>query len=243
MHINAVQESWQLTNGIDTLQKAISLPENKVQAVDYQLATVDAKNVPHVRTVTHRDILYPAGAAHLPVFLFATDVRSDKVVQTRENDRMKFAWLLADTNEQYRVAGRVRAIPGPTHLFHGGALAYLPPALRTMDAQGYDWEKKLVEEYAAIDGRLRAKLCNPPGGEEEERIKCVPIVAGVEDGEEKRSWERGLSNMCLVLIEPEEVIHVVHSSWPHKKTKFNIRSESGEWQESRSVTVYRSDKL
>ncbi|KAH9932659.1 pyridoxamine 5'-phosphate oxidase-domain-containing protein [Amylocystis lapponica] len=220
---------------IDTLQKALSLPENKSQVL-YQLATVDAKNVPHVRTVAHRGILYPAGAPHLPVFLLSTDIRTDKVAQARENDRVEFAWFLAGTQEQYRVAGRVRVIPGPTHPFYKDAVADLTPALRTMNAQGYDWEKKRVEGYAAMDGGMRAHYCSPLAGEETDEEKgikwptSVPKVAGVEDEEDKRNWERGLTNVSLVLIEPEEVVHVVHSSWPNKKTKF-IRSESGEWEE------------
>ncbi|KAH9932660.1 pyridoxamine 5'-phosphate oxidase-domain-containing protein [Amylocystis lapponica] len=224
---------------VDALQKALSLPANKSQ-IQYQLATVDANNVPHVRTVGYRKILSPTDAPHLPVILVTTDVRTTKVAHVRANDRVELAWFLAGSHEQFRIAGRVRVVPAPTHPSYNDALADLPLALRTLHAQGFDWEALRAAEFSGMPGTFRINYCRPPAGADISALEgaewpaALPKVEGEEDEEDKRNWKLGLSNLSLFLIEPVEVEYAAIPGKPTQRTKF-VRDESGEWTEKALV--------
>lgn len=184
-----------------------------------------------MRTVGHRGILHPTGMPHLPIFLVIADARTAKIAHAHTDDRAEFVWYSPGSREQFRVAGRVRVYPDATRDVEA------PLALRTMEAQGFDWEKIRTGAFEGMPPVFRANYVRPPPGEEMDAYEqalewpaAVPNTEGKEDEEDRRNYEEGLGNVCLFLLEATEVDYVAVGGRPHKRTRF-VRSETGEWSE------------
>ncbi len=83
------------------LHRNRSLPASRY----LQLATVDAQQRPHNRTVVFRGFLEPASQLQ-----FVTDVRSNKTTQLEQNSWAEVCWYFSKTREQFRFAGQLQLI-------------------------------------------------------------------------------------------------------------------------------------
>ena len=83
----------------------------KVRGGNYvQIATVDAENRPHNRTVVFRGFQVDENGKE--AFKMITDARSQKVEQVKHSPYCEMVWWFGKTSEQYRVYGTLRLV-GP----------------------------------------------------------------------------------------------------------------------------------
>lgn len=220
----------------DALDKAVGRPENKGHSL-YQLATVDAKGIPRVRTVGYREIIQPTDCPHLPIVLNITDIRTPKVAEMRARPHVEICWWLSGSLEQFRMSGPVRVISSPQAESGAGGLETPLLAIDTMTVQGFDWEKKRQEEFNNLPPFMRATWCKPQpasalGAYEEAKTwpQTLPKLGEAESEEDKRNQELALRNFALILIEVTEVDWVQVGTKPHQRTRFVRDGE--EWSES-----------
>ncbi|KAK7695208.1 hypothetical protein QCA50_002398 [Cerrena zonata] len=242
----AAQPRW-----FQALTKALSLPENKGKTI-YQLATVDSHNIPHVRSVGHRDFLIPKTYPAVPVLLATTDVRAAKVTQSLSNSVAELAWWLEGSQDQFRIAGKVTIIPAPSHPFHtmnaipkGSAIHFLDEGGDKDHPGKYDWEKKRREVYDSMSPYLKASWTRPPPGsainsydDAKAWPQKLPKLGEAESEEDKRNAEIAFGNFALVLIEPHEIDWIQLGIFPHQRTRFTRLTNEGngdEWKEEIQV--------
>ncbi|PCH34385.1 hypothetical protein WOLCODRAFT_135682 [Wolfiporia cocos MD-104 SS10] len=224
---------------IDSVVKALGLPENKGQNV-FQMATVDASGKPKVRTLVHRELFQPSGRPNLPVILTTTDVRSPKVQELRANPYAELCWWMEGSKDQFRISGPVRVIPSP----HADRTAWVKGepsvAFDVVEEQGFDWEKKRSEVFDNMSAHMKASWCRPPPGsvlqsyqEAKKWTGKVPKLGEAESEDDRRNQEQALQNFALVLIEAVEVDWVQLGEQPNRRTRFLRVGE--EWTEEISV--------
>jgi len=215
----------------------------------YQIATVDSHNIPHVRSLVHRAILFPENSPSLPILLTTTDVRTPKVTQILSNPTLEVAWWLEGTKEQYRFSGHASIIPSPSNPLHninpfpkGSALAKLSEVGEDQGKEDrkYDWEKKRREMFDSMSVHMRASWVRPVPGSTMaayEDAKAWPSTVeklGEAETEQKKHQQQALDNFALVLIEPIEVDWVELGVVPNQRTKFTRKVAEGngdEWEE------------
>ena len=83
------------------LHRNRSLPSSRY----VQLATIDAQQRPHNRTVVFRGFYEPGSQLQ-----FITDVRSNKVAHIAQNPWVEACWYFSKTREQFRIAGQLQLI-------------------------------------------------------------------------------------------------------------------------------------
>ncbi|GBE80177.1 hypothetical protein BKA93DRAFT_894150 [Sparassis latifolia] len=220
---------------VDALTQALSFPENEYENT-YQLATVDAESMPHVRTFMHREILHPDGFPNLPVLLTTTDVRTPKVTQIYCHPFTELAWWMSGSQDQFRVFGSVRIVTSPRTLCQAETYEEGLLALSKFQEQDYDWERKRLEIFDSISSDRKAGWCTPlPGSvmhsyeDAKKWPQTVPRLGEAQSEEDKRNQERALDNFALVLIEPTEVDWTQLGVNPWRRTRFT--RNDGEWIE------------
>lgn len=236
----AKQPRW-----IKALNHAWAQPSNKHQNV-YQIATVDSHNIPHVRTLVHRAMIFPKDSPSLPIFLTTTDIRTPKVTQILSNPTIEVVLWLEGTKEQYRFLGRASIVPSSSNALHdinafprGSALAKLSEVGEVGGESGkYDWEAKRKETFNSMSPYMRASWARPvPGSpiKSYEEAKTWPNEIGklgeAETEEEKKHEGTALENFALVLIEPTEVDWIELGVVPNQRTKFTRKVAEGEGDE------------
>ncbi|KAL6307823.1 hypothetical protein BKA93DRAFT_768034 [Sparassis latifolia] len=220
---------------LDTLTKALSLPENKGQ-ITYQLGTVDANGRPHVRIVGHREVLQPSGFPNLPILCATTDVRSPKVTELRANAYAELSWWISGSRDQYRISGPVRIISSLKSDAESASTSDETLALDKMREQGFDWEQKRRDAFDALGERWKATWCCPPPGSPMKSYEVastwpqiVPKLGEAASDEDKRIHEEALGNFALLLIEAVEMDWVQVGEKPNRRTRFTRKGE--EWVE------------
>ncbi|MDO6692160.1 pyridoxamine 5'-phosphate oxidase family protein [Aliiglaciecola sp. 3_MG-2023] len=78
-----------------------ALPESKY----LQLATINHKNQPEVRTVVFRGFLETTGS-----LLIHTDIRSKKIQDIAANNHAQICWYFSQSREQFRFTGSIQVI-------------------------------------------------------------------------------------------------------------------------------------
>lgn len=184
-----------------------------------------------------REVLHPKGRPDLPVFVFASDVRMQKVLQMHKHPHVELVWWLKGSNEQYRITGVARVVTAPdVDLGSPGETKANTLALDTFDGQGFDWLKKVRDVYDDNDDELRANLIRPPPGSRipsyataKQWVEKVPKLEEAKDEMDRRYQEEGLRNYSLLLVEAVEVDWCELALMPHQRTKF--KREVGGWEE------------
>ncbi|EIW63796.1 uncharacterized protein TRAVEDRAFT_157533 [Trametes versicolor FP-101664 SS1] len=225
---------------VEAINKALSHPDNKGKVI-YQVATVDARNVPHVRSQVHRAFMNPEGRPDFPVLVTSTDARSPKVAQVRANQRVELAWWMEGSQDQFRLSGFVRIFPSasapgdtsPTPV-PSGAIAF-----KTLEDQGFDWDAKRIELYNTMSPGMRASWCSPhpPGSPlastDEQKSWPSKVPSEPESEEDQKNAATALSNFALMLFEPIEVDWAALGVLPNRRTIFT--RDGDKWKEQSVV--------
>ncbi|KII94235.1 hypothetical protein PLICRDRAFT_99881 [Plicaturopsis crispa FD-325 SS-3] len=197
-----------------------------------QLATLDAQSSIHVRTHVLRSFL-PSKSPANPLLITSTDIRTPKCAHIVAHPHVEFAWWIAPTAEQFRIAGRATLIPAPAHPY-ANRDAYPEP-------DGFEWEAKRRETFNAMGGHMRASWARPVPGS--------PLSAATDphtwpttlpelgdpgaSEQERRDTEVAFENFALVVIEPQEVDYAELGEVPNRRTRFVKKGE--EWDEEALV--------
>ncbi|KAI0640261.1 hypothetical protein C8Q77DRAFT_1069981 [Trametes polyzona] len=222
---------------VEAINKALSHPDNKGKVI-YQVATVDARNVPHVRSQVHRAFLNPEGRPDLPLLVTSTDARSPKVSQIRANQRVELAWWMEGSQDQFRISGFAHVFPSPSAPGDASRPTPIPAeaiALKTLEQQGFDWDKKRIEVFNKMNPGMRASWCapQPPGSAiasyEEQKAWPREVPQEPESEEDKKNAETAQTNFALMLFEPVEVDWVALGIQPNRRTVFTRDGEK--WNE------------
>ncbi len=126
-----IPPTWQ-----SLLLNALQQNNSKPEARYIQVATVDEKQHPHVRTVVFR------GFQNQTNLLFHSDVRSNKVHELKENPKCSVCWYFAQTREQFRIRATAQIVN-----YNDG----LSPALLAEQWQNLS-EAARAQYYAASPG-------------------------------------------------------------------------------------------
>ncbi|KAF7799644.1 hypothetical protein EIP86_010884 [Pleurotus ostreatoroseus] len=236
---------------VAVITEILERPENKKKFTSllYQLATVDAKNRPHVRTVGHHNFLLSKGAPHLPLLFGSTYTRSAKVQDIIANPSVELSWLIEGTSNQFRVSGRAFVVPSPDNkLFEECAQKMKRSlALAVLESQGeegkpegeaFSWEALRLESFNSVPPTMRAKWCvaDEPGTvlkSYEELSKypvAVPPLERATTEEQKKNWQEAFNNFALVVIEPYQVEWLQLDERPNRKTVWT-KTDEDEWKE------------
>lgn len=218
-----------------SLSGAITL--NLLTLPAFQLASIDANNIPRVRSCIHREFLGAKASPSLPLLLTTTDIRTPKCAQMLSNPDVEGAFWVEGTQEQYRITGKTSIIPTPAHPYHAQFDPSRGPALTALKNEGIDWEKKRTESFDSMSGHMKASWCRPvpgsklDGGYEEAKKWPVklPKLGEAENEEDKRNLEKALGNFALLVIDPVEVDFVELGVVPNQRTNFTREGE--EWVE------------
>ena len=146
---------------------------------------------------------------------------------------------LEGSKHQFRLAGFTRIFPSS----HPGAPSTPTPipaeaiALKELEKQGFDWDKKRKEVFADMSPVMRASWCVPlpPGtplaSYEEQKTwpTSVPLEDEAKSEEDRRNLETALRNFALMLFEPVEIDWIQLGMSPNKRTVF--RREGEKWSE------------
>ncbi|KAI0763994.1 pyridoxamine 5'-phosphate oxidase-domain-containing protein [Trametes elegans] len=222
---------------LEAINKALSHPDNKGKII-YQVASIDARNKPRVRSQVHRGFFTPDDRPDLPLLVTSTDARSAKVAQLLSNQHVELAWWMEGSQEQFRLSGYAHIRPSPTAPGDESRPTPIPAdaaALKALEAQGFDWETKRRALFAGMSPGMRASWCVPraPGSalasaeEQEAWPRAVPPEPSSE--EDARNYEAALSNFALMLVEPVEVDWVELGVKPQRRTFF--KREGEKWVE------------
>ncbi|KAI0714620.1 pyridoxamine 5'-phosphate oxidase-domain-containing protein [Earliella scabrosa] len=223
---------------VEAINKALSHPDNKGKII-YQVATVDAKGTPRVRSQVHRGFMTPDGHPELPLLVTSTDSRTPKVVQAHANQRVELAWWMEGSSDQFRLNGFVHIYPSPAQ----GTPAQPTPipeeavALKTLASQNFDWEAKRKEVFEKMSPGMRASWCSPypPGTpirsyeEQKDWVKSVPPEEEAKSEEDRKNYQTALHNFALMLVEPVDIDWCALGIQPNKRTVF--KREGEKWSE------------
>jgi len=185
------------------LQSAIQNNSQQAHSRFFQLATVDTKQMPACRTVVFRGFMDSTHA-----LIAHTDVRSEKILQLRDNAHAQVCWYFSEIREQFRLTSKVTMITGA-------------------DQQGADirlahWQAlshKAQDSYAvAIPGSAIV-------------IEQTPSATALNDS------PPGLipsANFALLLISPFTVDHLLLAPSPQQRTLYRVQQD-GHWNASNIV--------
>ena len=218
-----------------SLSEMITL--NPLTLPAFQLASIDANNIPRVRSCIHREFLGAKASPSLPLLLSTTDIRTPKCVQILSNPDIECVFWAESTQEQYRVTGKISIIPTPAHPYYAQFDPFRGPALTALKNEGIDWEEKRTESFNSMSAHMKATWCRPAPGSKldggyEEGNKWpdkLPKLGEAKNEEEKRNLEQALGNFALMVIDPVEVDFVELGVVPNQRTKFT--REGGKWVE------------
>lgn len=148
----------------------------------YQVATVDASGVPHVRSQVHRSFLIPKSSPQTPLLVTSSDGRAQKVTQMKLNWTVELAWWMEGSQDQFRILARAKVVPSPSSVpaisEPHGAMQIADTGVRALDVAGeerdrdeggdlrgsdgkYDWEKKRQEVFEGMKPAMKASWCSP----------------------------------------------------------------------------------
>ncbi|KAH9854411.1 hypothetical protein C2E23DRAFT_884003 [Lenzites betulinus] len=221
---------------VEAINKALSHPDNKGKVI-YQVATIDARNLPHVRSQVHRAFLHPDGRPDLPLLVTSTDARTPKVTQVRANQRVELAWWMEGSQDQFRLSGFVRIFPSSS--FAGTSSPTPLPVealgLKALEESGFDWDAKRIELFNKMSPAMRASWCVPcpPGSplenpdEQKDWPREVPVDP--KNDEDKKNVETAQGNFALMLFEPVQVDWAALGVQPNRRTIFT--REGDKWNE------------
>ncbi|KAL1729176.1 pyridoxamine 5'-phosphate oxidase-domain-containing protein [Schizophyllum commune] len=214
-----------------------------------QLATWDASLArPRVRTHVFRGFITPASAPQLPIILSTVDIRTPKVAQITNSNKVELTWWIEGTMEQFRIGGTAHVVPRPGHAsgLHEKFLEALKQApagsaLAEIAKDNVDWEKKRVDTFSSLSPGMKASWCRPsPGSPLSTHPDSPPeswphAVKDLEEGdyENKKHWEVALGNFALLLVEPEDVDYVELGKKPDRRTFFKYAE--GKWESTAVV--------
>lgn len=199
----------------------------------YQLASIDAFNRPHVRSLIHRAFLTPKSSQSTPLLLTTTDIRTPKVMDFAANSYVELCWWTDPTKEQFRISGRIFVIPSPSHPEYAEIIQKLEgggKTLRALEAEGIDWETKRKAAFDSMSAHMKASWIRPtPGSTLEggyEESKRWPTTVGAnagdtpDDPKEAENLKIAFGNFALLLIDPIEVDYVELGILPNRRTRF-----------------------
>lgn len=92
----------------NTIEGELTLNEKNPPFVSFQLATVDAQGVPHVRTMVYRGFLFNDKTTN--VLTFVTDKRMNKYEELKSNDKFEAVFYFQRMKKQMRFRGRARIV-------------------------------------------------------------------------------------------------------------------------------------
>ena len=151
--------------------------------------------------------------------------------------RVEVTWWLGGSQDQFRIAGPVRVVPSPdlkSAAVSGSSSQSI--ALKLLDEQSFDWEKKRLSVFDSMSAHMKASWCCPPPGsviasydEAKQWPQTVPKLGEAQTEEDKRNQEQALGNFALVLIEAVEVDWLQLAEKPNHRTRFTRSGE--EWKE------------
>ncbi|GAC16981.1 pyridoxamine 5'-phosphate oxidase family protein [Aliiglaciecola lipolytica] len=90
---------------LERLQSSIFENQSRPESKYLQLATVNQKNHPEVRTLVFRECLESSST-----LIMHTDIRSDKISQIHTQNCAQICWYFSVTREQYRFTGSIKII-------------------------------------------------------------------------------------------------------------------------------------
>ncbi|KAH9885393.1 hypothetical protein C8Q73DRAFT_749191 [Cubamyces lactineus] len=226
---------------VEAINKALSHPDNKGKII-YQVTTVDASNAPHARSQVHRAFMNPEGRPDLPLLVTSTDVRTPKVTQLRDNQRVELAWWMEGSQDQFRLSGFAHIHPSPAAPGDASQPTLIPAeaaALRALATTAFDWEAKRLEVFNKMSPGMRASWCVPraPGSKldsyEEQKKWPREVPLEPQNEEDEKNLEMAKSNFALMLIEPVAVDWVELGIQPNRRTVFTREGEK--WTEQLAV--------
>jgi len=193
-------------NPVQWRQKLESAIQNNAQQAHsrfFQLATVDTKQMPACRTVVFRGFMDSTHA-----LIAHTDVRSEKILQLRNNAHAEICWYFSDTREQFRLTSKITLITGAERL---GADIRLAHWLALSDMAQASYALATPGSAIVIEQTPSAKPKNasPPG-------------------------EAPSANFALLLISPFTVDHLLLAPSPQQRTLYRVQQD-GHWNASSIV--------
>ncbi|KAF9225245.1 hypothetical protein BS17DRAFT_778350 [Gyrodon lividus] len=202
----------------------------------FQFATLEAPNAPRVRSLIHREFLTATALPDLPLILATTDIRTPKVSQMNGQQRVEAVYWTASTQEQFRVIGRASVVPKPNHQDPYPSLS--GRVFDELAKEVFDWEKKRVDVFDSMSGRLKASWCRPvpgtplKGGEDEMKRwpEKLPKLGEAKSEEDKKNLAFALENFALLIIEPFEVDFMELGVQPNQRTIFKR-----DWEDPNSL--------
>ncbi|MFT4994254.1 MAG: pyridoxamine 5'-phosphate oxidase [Paraglaciecola sp.] len=183
------------------LERAIQNNAQLAHTRFFQLATVDKNQMPACRTVVFRGFMDNTHA-----LIVHTDVRSEKILQLRNNAHGEICWYFSDTREQFRLTSKVTLITGEEH--HGADIR--------------------LAHWRALSDKAQASygLATPGSA-----LVIEPAQsASADKGLPPRS--NPLENFALLLITPFRVDHLLLMPSPQQRTLYDGQPD-GQWNARR----------
>ncbi|KAF7978024.1 hypothetical protein HWV62_1899 [Athelia sp. TMB] len=203
-------------------------------AGNFQLASIDSKGNPRVRSHVLRGFFEAKSKPNLPLLYSSTDIRTPKVSQILAHPNVEAVFWTEGTVEQYRVSGYTSIIPAPGNPLYGRFDPNHGPALTALKNEGINWEAKRIESFNSMSAHMKASWARPTpgskleGGYEEAKKWPVklPKLGEAENEQEKHYLEIALANFALVIIDPYEVDYIEFGKVPDQRTIFRKAGES-----------------
>ncbi|NJK64584.1 MAG: pyridoxamine 5'-phosphate oxidase [Synechococcaceae cyanobacterium SM2_3_1] len=169
-----------------------------------QLATVDVSGHPRNRTIVFRGFL--EGTECLQ---FATDSRSEKVLQLHHQPRSELCWSFAKTREQFRIAGSVQVIMAAHHMPEG-------------QHHTYQWERAQLWEQLSDNSRLLWYWPDPKA----KRAAALDFIQSLPAA----GMDHPPENFVMLLLSPTYIDHLQLKGDDHyPQTRHIYRKQEQGW--------------
>lgn len=186
-----------------------------------QIATVDADNKPHNRTVVVRGFQDSvgndcSGGERAVALRMITHGQSDKIIHAKTNDACEMVWWFPKTNEQYRLDGHLK--------FIGGGTASSVPLI---SAPPDELVKARKAQWVNLTDETREQMLWPQPGADYVPHSDLPspIPAGGRDSE--GNILPAPDNFLLMLLYPTKVKYLRLTD---NYAQVDEVGEDGEWK-------------
>ena len=142
-----------------------------------QLATADASNTPHVRTVVYRGYA-KSNDANAPFILFCTDLYSMKVNHLETNPNVEVCWLFLADRVQVRIKGTMGMVGDTLTNSIVGETVY--------------WESERQKVWDKLPDASKQPFFDTR-------------LPGMEKTSQKRAEKNGYDRFVLLILKPEQV--------------------------------------
>ncbi|CAG8468005.1 9076_t:CDS:2 [Diversispora eburnea] len=153
------------------------------------------------------------------LLVIATDIRSNKVLQLKNDPGCELCWWFPETGDQFRLSGNAYILSSPSNNNDDFPFSMLSSYLNSYSSIPFDWEQERLKIWCNLLPEIRSSFIRPPPG---------------KDKNEKELIKNALENFALVIFNIDFVDRVQLNI--EKRTTWEFREKEGnKWTE---VDVY-----